>query len=205
MHSAATPVVRGGALASEPVRPASPAEARRTPTVAKRAALVGWLALSGYAALKAHWALGGTLGITDVAEWRSFLATLTPTQLFLAFWGTVAIDAIGAALLHALLGPRGRGPGRGVARRIVRIAAVAAALVMGTAALASLVMTAGPLLGLWRDPDAFPLAPWVGLFVYSCFAVFALSLAATTWFTRERAKPRSRARSSSGGRSPTTP
>jgi hypothetical protein len=63
---------------------------------------------------------------------------------------------------------------------------------MGVLATTALVVTLGPMLGLWwEDPDAQgPLAVWVFLFVYSCFAVFALALALTAWLTRGASQPR---------------
>jgi hypothetical protein len=152
--------------------------------------VVGCVALLGYASLKAHWALGGTLGVTDVAAWRAALAALTSVERFLAFWGTVLLDAVGAVVLLGLLHRRPRT--LGVPRRVWRVLAWLGALVMGVLATTALVVTLGPMLGLWwEDPDAQgPLAVWVFLFVYSCFAVFALALALTAWLTRGASQPR---------------
>jgi hypothetical protein len=139
-------------------------------------ATAGVLGLLGYAGLKAHWALGGTVGITDEEGWTDLLDGLTTAEFFGAFWGTVLLDAAGAALLLALAGIALGGSRRG-RRVVIGLAALGGGL-LGLAGAAGLTVTAGPLLGLWpARPDGYgPMAPWVFVFVYSCFLVFGVAL-----------------------------
>lgn len=90
--------------------------------------------------------------------------------------GTVLLDLMGYAVLYGLLLPGSSGLGRAI-RRVIRTLAVTGAGVMGIVAIA----------GLATRGEAGPIDPWVFLFVYGCFGVFALALARTAWLTR---KPR---------------
>ena len=154
-------------------------------------AIVGSVALAVYAALKVVWALGGQLGVRDPSEWRRMLDSLTSPEVFGAFWGTVLLDACGAALLLVLAWPH---PGwrqrwRSILRGLGWLAGAGLTLV-GTAGL---LVSLGPLTGLWAEApgDAGPLADWVFLVVYGAFWVVGLAFLTTTASTRSASRPAS--------------
>ncbi|MDP3891570.1 hypothetical protein [Nocardioides sp.] len=148
--------------------------------------LLGCAALLGYAGLKIHWALGGAAGIADPPAWRESIDRLGQAEQLAAFWGTVAIDALGAVVLVALAGTAGTRGGRGLLRRLLRGGSLVAAVVLGLAAIGGTLVTLGPVLGLWEGrEDAFgPIAPGTFLFVYGCFGVYAGALARIHHLTR---------------------
>jgi hypothetical protein len=155
--------------------------------------VAGLLGLLGYAGLKAHWALGGPLGITDEEAWTDLLEGMDTAEYFGAFWGTVLLDAAGAVLLVALAGIAVGGIRRG-RRAVVALATLGGAL-LALAGAAGLIVTAGPLLGLWSArPDAYgPMAPWVFVFLYSCSLVFGVALLQLTHLARRNAHATARA------------
>jgi len=150
-------------------------------SAARRAVLMGCMAAAGYGGLKAHWALGGELGITDPQSWRSLLAALTPAQRFAAFWGTVVLDLLGVATLLALGLPRFREALGPTVTRAVRGLALLGAAVLGFVGIVGLASTLGPLVGLWPDSDG-GMAAWVFVVVYNCFTLLAAAFAvAALW------------------------
>lgn len=170
----------GDAMTTEPDRPRSRSSAVAT-------AVVGVAALACYAFLKASWGLGGTLGVTDVEEWRGTLDDMDGAVRWLAFWGTVLLDVVGALLLVALLaGPQTR-VGRGAVRRGLRGTAWLGAAVMAVGGGFALVFSIGEELDWWAPVSSGPgpLASWVFFVVYGSFLVYAVALAATARLTRD--------------------
>jgi hypothetical protein len=72
---------------------------------ATRMAYLGSLAALGYGALKATWALGGTLGLQDPAQFHATEHGFSGGQRFAACWGTVILAGLAAAILLALVRP----------------------------------------------------------------------------------------------------
>jgi hypothetical protein len=153
---------------------------------ARATAAVGVVALACYALLKASWGLGGTIGVTDVGQWREKIDGLDGVVRWMAFWGTVVVDVVGALLLVALLAGPHRRLGRGAVRRVLRGLAWVGAVVMTLLGGYALVFSIGEELDWW-SPIASgqgPLASWVFFVVYGSFVVYAVSLGATARFTR---------------------
>jgi hypothetical protein len=154
---------------------------------------VGVAALACYAALKANWGLGGTIGVADVQQWREVIDGLDGAVRWMAFWGTVLVDLIGALLLVALLAGPQSWLGRGVGRRALRGLAWLGAAVMGSAGGFALIFSVGEEVGWWAPiaSGQGPLASWVFFVVYGSFVVYAVALCVTARLTRARGAARS--------------
>ena len=142
-----------------------------TCSAVRRIVHAGVLAALVYAALKAAWGLGSTVGITDAAAFERFEDRFGSLG-WLATWGTVVPALVAAALLLALVEPWGRR----LPRRPLRIAAWLGAAVLavpGFAGLAESLMTYAGLV----DTHDTGMAGWVFLVVYGSFAVLSVALA----------------------------
>jgi hypothetical protein len=151
---------------------------------ATAAAVAGAAAALAYGALKAVWAVGGTLGVRHTPPW---VDGMPGWQHFLAFWGTVALAVLAAAILLALVRPWGRA----VPRRPLRaVAWLGAALMTSVGTLGSMPMVAYHLglRDLSADEISGALAPGVYTFVYGSFLVLGVAFAATAWLTRARVR-----------------
>lgn len=152
-------------------------------------AVVGCGALAVYAALKAVWDVGGEISVRDAGEWQAMLDSLTPAQLFGAFWGTVLLDGCGGALLLLLAWPHPNWTSRWwpIARGLGWLTGAGLTLV----GVAGLAVALGPLTELWTEApgDSGPLADWVFIVVYGAFWVVGLAFLITTASTRSTADP----------------
>lgn len=158
----------------------------RTDRLAAVTAAAGALAALGYGALKAIWALGGTLGVNGTPPW---VEDMPGWQHFLAFWGTVILAVAAAALVAALVSPWGR------SRRPLRALAWLGAVLLTPVGL---IGTAQSVAGIEGDPT---LSPAVYAFVYGSFLTLGLAFASTAWLTRRRyARERVRAPHLAGAR-----
>lgn len=178
--------MRGGGAGSYVDVMTSDLECATSRRTAMATAAAGVAVLACYAFLKASWGLGGTLGVTDVDQWRGTIDDMDGTVRWLAFWGTVVIDVVGALLLVALLaGPRSR-LGRGAGRRVLRGTAWLGAVVMAAGGGYALVFSIGEELDWWAPVASGqgPLASWVFFVVYGSFVGYAVALAATARLTR---------------------
>lgn len=155
---------------------------RRAPVIS---AVIGCAALAVYAGLKAVWAVGGQLGVRDPAEWQHMLGGLTRGQLFITFWGTVLLDAAGAALLITLAMQPAR-LARSLTLRVLRALGWVGGAGLAAAGLVGLAVSIGPATGLWRSApgSAGPLSDWVFIVVYGAFFTVGVALLVTT--TRSR-------------------
>jgi hypothetical protein len=147
------------------------------------AVALGCAALLAYAAIKAAWGFGSTVGVVDSVRWENDVAGLGTLQLFVALWGTVLLDLGAAVVLVSLARP----PSNGVRtlRRLVRWVAGIGAVVVGSAGIVGLATTLGPSMGLGhRGGD--PLATWVFIVVYGSFTVVAASFAVVIGEDRSR-------------------
>ncbi|MGH8881011.1 MAG: hypothetical protein ACRD0P_27260, partial [Stackebrandtia sp.] len=120
----------------------------------------------GYAALKLHWAFGGTIGLTgpdvfaDVEPW-------TP-----GFADTAVMAVIGIGLAVAMATRRPRLP----RWMLLTPALIGCALLLPVAVLG----TAGLIIGAFDSTEGLGLQTWVGWFVYSCFTAWGAGLAIVT-------------------------
>jgi len=144
------------------------------------AAYLGCAAAAGYAVLKAAWAFGSTLGVSDTATFERFLDHVGGPLL--ALWGTVLLALLAGAILLSLVQPWGRR----VPRR----------LRASLAWLGFVIMTAVGLMGLGGTlvdaiaGSSFPmLTPAIYIWVYSCFVVLGLTFGVTAWRTRNLLAP----------------
>lgn len=151
----------------------------------RAAAYAGVAGALGYAALKVHWALGGTLGVSDPAPWDA-PAPGSPWEAlsghgllrFLAFEGTAILAVAAALLLLALVEPWGRA----LPRRALRGLAWLGFALMGCAVLAGAGGMLGDALGLLPpDPDRYTAVSW---FVFACFLALAAGFGATARHAR---------------------
>jgi len=146
--------------------------------------------LAVYAALKVVWALGGHLGVQDSVERQQMLSSLTGSQRFGAFGGTVLLDVAGAALLIALAWRPSYLAVSPLARTL-RVLGWLAGVALTLVGLAGLAVSVGPVTGLWTESpgDPGPLADWVFVVVYGAFSVVGLAFLATTTLTRRAVAP----------------
>jgi hypothetical protein len=147
------------------------------------AVALGCAALLAYAAVKAAWGFGSTVGVVDPVRWENDLSGLGTWQLFAALWGTVLLDLGAAVVLVSLARP----PSNGVrtVRRLARWVAGIGAVVVGSAGIIGLATTLGPSIGLGHRGDD-PLATWVFMVVYGSFTAVAASFAVVIGEDRSR-------------------
>lgn len=146
-------------------------------------AALGCVAVLGYGGLKASWALGATIGLSDPAQLYAADRRLTLAGWLFAYWGTVALAVLAAAILLALVMPWGAVVPRPVVRTLAWLGAL-----MVVPGLLGLVMILAYLTGIHR----FGADSLGGLYaatyvvVYACFLVLGLAFAATAYLTRQR-------------------
>lgn len=156
-----------------------------TTVLTRSVAYVGVAGALGYAGLKLHWALGGTLGVSDPAPWEdpppgSPWEAVSGNELlrFLVFEGTAILAVLAALLLLALVEPWGRA----LPRRFLRVLAWLGFALMGCTALAGAAGMVGEALGLLvADPDRYTAVSW---FVFACFLALAVGFGGTAWRSR---------------------
>ncbi len=143
---------------------------------ATTAAHLGCAAAAGYAALKATWALGSTVGVNaDPVAWEDFLHTMGGP--IAALWGTVLLALLASAILLSMVQPWGRR----VPRRLRASLAWMGFAIMTPLGLLSL----GGTLANAIAGNAFPLlTPAIYIYVYACFVVLGLTFAVTALRTR---------------------
>lgn len=140
------------------------------------AAHLGCAAAAGYAALKAAWALGSTLGVNaDAAAWQDFLALMGGRTL--ALWGTVLLAGLAGAILLSMV----QTWGRRVPRRLRASLAWLGFATMTTVGLDGLGRTLADAIA--QNPSPL-LTPAIYVYVYACFVVLGLAFAVTAWRTR---------------------
>ncbi len=139
------------------------------------AAYLGCTAAAGYAVLKAAWALGSTLGVSDTKVFEEFQDQLGGALV--AMWATVVLAALAGAILLSLVQPWGRR----IPRRLRASLAWLGFAVMAPFGLLSLAANIAKAIA----GDPFPmLTPAIYIFVYCCFVVLGLAFAFTAWGTR---------------------
>ncbi|MCA1699779.1 MAG: hypothetical protein LC790_13095 [Actinobacteria bacterium] len=135
------------------------------------AAYVGCAAAAGYAALKAAWALGGTLGVRDGAVFDAFVDDLGGPLV--AMWATILLALLAAAILLSLVHPWGERLPRRLRASLAWMGALLAPL--GLIGLGHTVFAA-------ISGEPFPmLTPEIYIAVYASFTVLGLSFAFTAW------------------------
>ena len=152
------------------------------PAPVRRTAHAGVVAALVYAALKAAWGLGSTVGITDPAAFERFEAGFGAWS-WAATWGTVLLAFVAVALLLALVEPWGRR----LRRRPLRIAAWCGAVVLAVAGVPALGESLLSVAGV-VDAHDNGLAEWVFVVVYGAFSVLSVALASSAWHSRERGR-----------------
>ena len=148
-------------------------------------AVAGALAAAGYGALKAAWAAGSSIGVNGTPPWEAGTgawADLPAAARFFALEGTVILAAIAAALLFALVKP----PADARRRRVLRVLAMLGALVMLAPGVTGTLNVLAAAAGIVTDEGEMEL--WVFGWVYGCFTVLGLALAAMAWLTRGQAR-----------------
>jgi hypothetical protein len=167
-----------------PQRPGTRADRLRR---ARRMAYLGCAAALGYGVLKLDWALGGTVGLRDPAQFRDVTlpgstlpANLTAPQLWLDNWATPILAGLAVVILLGLVYPWGNVP---IVRPLLRALAWAGSL-MALAGVGEFVQTiryyAGDLPRNWMDG----MYPAIGLYVGVCFLVLGVAFGVTAWLTR---------------------
>lgn len=149
----------------------------------RRTAHAGVLAAVAYAALKAAWGFGSTVGVTDVTAFERFTASFGDFE-WLATWGTTALALVAAAILLALVEPWGARLPR-LPLRLLAWAGAAGLAVPGFLGVGESLLTYAGLL----DAHDNGLAEWVFLTVYGSFAVLAVAFVAAALprhFSRSR-------------------
>lgn len=138
------------------------------------AAYVGCVAAAGYAALKAAWALGSTLGVRDTALVEEFLDQLGGPLV--ALWATVLLALLAGAILLSLVQPWGRRIPRRLRASLAWLGAIMAPFGL---------MRLGQTIAEAIAGDPFPmLTPAIYISVYVCFTVLGLTFAFAAWRTR---------------------
>lgn len=154
--------------------------APRSTWPARLAAGAGVAAAAVYGALKASWALGGTVGIRGVPPWATRTgewADAGATVRFLAFEGTVALALIAIAVLLALVQPWGRH----LPRTLVAGAAWLGCALIGGVWLAGTVRWVAGSGGPSADESLAPATFWT---IWASFGVLGTAFGATAWMTR---------------------
>ena len=146
-----------------------------TCSTVRRIVYAGVVAALVYAAIKAAWGLGSTVGIADVAAFERFAAGFGRFE-WLATWGTVVLAVVAAGLLLALVEPWGRR----LPERALRAAAWLGAAVLAVPGFAGLFESLMTYAGL-VDAHDNGMAQWVFLVVYGSFAVLSLALGIAAW------------------------
>ena len=147
---------------------------------AMTAAHVGCAAATGYAAIKAAWGLGSTVGVRDSAVFEDFMAQIGGPLI--AVWVTVLLALLAAAILQSLVQPWGRR----IPRRLRASLAWLGFAIMTSVGLLSLAGTVASAVAGQPGPM---LSPAIYFYVYTCFVVLGLSFAVTAWRTRHNEAP----------------